>query len=119
MILSSAFPALNGGLAEGVADFGRRAGDSDLDLIVTLPEFSGRRGHSHTQWYSLVCRLWLWCLGAGVNTSSSSVAELLSLCRDTMVRGKNNYYIIFFNYDSVLTRIYINIICDGKVQLYK
>lgn len=85
MILSSAFPALNGGLIEGVADFGRRDGDSDLDLSVTLPEFSGRRGHSHTQWYSLVCRLWLWCLGAGVNTSSSSVSELLSVCRERMV----------------------------------
>ena len=113
MILSSAFPALNGGLTEGVADFGRSSGESDLDLIVTLPEFSGRRGHSHTQWYSLVCRLWLWCLGAGVNTSSSSVSELLSVCRETMM-AKNNYYIIFFNYDSVLTRIYIHLETSPK-----
>ena len=49
MILSSALPALNGGRTEGVADFGRREGDRDLDLKVTLPLFSGRRGHSHTQ----------------------------------------------------------------------
>lgn len=79
MILSSAFPALNGGLTEGVADFGLRDGDRDLDLKVTLPEFSGSRGHSHMQWYSLAWRLWLWCLGAGVKTSSSSVSELPSV----------------------------------------
>ena len=79
MILSSAFPALKGGRTEGVADFGLRVGDSDLDLKVTLPSFSGRRGHSHTQWCSLAWRLWLWCLGVGVKMSSSSVSELPSV----------------------------------------
>lgn len=53
MILSSALPALKGGLLEADADFGLRVGDSDLDLNVTLPLFSGRRGHSHMQWGSL------------------------------------------------------------------
>ena len=53
IIFSSAFPALNGGLMDGVADCGLRDGDKDLDLSTTLPLFSGRRGHSHTQWNSL------------------------------------------------------------------
>lgn len=79
IIFSSAFPALNGGLTEGVTDFGLRVGDSDLDLKVTLPAFSGRLGHSQMQWYSFAWRLWLWCLGVGVTISSSSVSELVSV----------------------------------------
>ena len=89
IIFSSAFPALNGGLIEDVVDFGLRDGDSDLDRKVTLPAFSGRRGHSHMQWYSLACILWLWCLGAGVKMSSSSVSELLSAC--AIVNNKNTH----------------------------
>lgn len=82
IIPSSALPALKGGLTEAEADFGRRIGDSDLDLNVILPLFSGRRGHSHKQWCSLSLSLWLWCLGLGVKTSSSSVSELLSVWRE-------------------------------------
>ena len=52
IILSSALPALKGGLMEADADLGRRVGDNDLDLRVTLSLFSGRRGHSHMQWGS-------------------------------------------------------------------
>lgn len=86
MIFSSAFPALNGGRTVedmAMADCDLRDGDSDLDLKVTLPAFSGRRGHSHMQWYSLAWRLWLWCLGAGDKMSSSSVSELVSVWKRT------------------------------------
>ena len=74
MILPSAFPALKGGCLVGDAVRGL-LGDTDLDLITTEPSFSGRRGHSHTQWLSLAYRLWLWCTGVGCTITSSSVSE--------------------------------------------
>jgi hypothetical protein len=88
MILSSAFPVLNGGLL--LPDFLRNErfnlGDNDLDFTTTSPLFSGRLGHSHTQCFCVAFEVCSCdeCMEFGVckrvecmiGTVSSSFSEL-------------------------------------------